>query len=59
MTEDEFIALAAVAGWVVDICPTADEFSGIVVTKGGGKWYAETGQSVQEVVDKLRVLIFP
>ena len=59
MTEDEFIALAAVAGWVIDICPMADEFSGIAVTKGGGKWYAETGRSVQEVVDRLREQIFP
>lgn len=59
MTEDEFVAIAAVAGWVVDICPVADEFSGIAVAKDGGKWYAETGHSVQEVVARLHEKVFP
>lgn len=59
MAEDEFVALAAVAGWIIDICPVADEYNGIAVQTVGGKWYAETGNSPEQVADRLREKIFP
>ncbi len=59
MTEDEFVALAAVAGWTVDISPFADRYSGIAVQTVGGRWYAETGDTLQQVVDRLRERVFP
>lgn len=59
MTEDEFVALAAVAGWTVDICPFADRYSGIAVHTVSSAWYAETGDTMQQVVDRLCERVFP
>lgn len=59
MTEEEFVALAAVAGWGVDICPTKEGiWSGMAWGLDNSKWYTEASEDKQRVIDELRRRIF-
>ena len=59
MTEEEFAALAAVAGWGVDICPTKEGiWSGMAWELDGSKWYTEASPDKQRVIDELRGRVF-
>jgi hypothetical protein len=59
MTEEEFVALAAVAGWGVDICPTTDGvWSGLAWQLDKSGWYAEASSDKQRVVDELYRRVF-